>query len=125
MLQDKEEEELFIPHVSISRVERMASGNDSFVCYVIQVNDGAKNYTIFRRFKQFSDLHSALKKKYPEVVFPEFPSRTLWKKYSKEFIESRKSVLENYIKQIALSETIRNSEEFKTFLTASFEVILY
>jgi hypothetical protein len=47
-----EDEDMFIPFVSIPRAERISD----LVHYVIEVNSGSKNYEVKRTFKHFAIL---------------------------------------------------------------------
>jgi PX domain len=85
--------------------------------------------TIIRRFRDFEWLHAWLKKQYPQCVVPRLPEKNpismtsyIWK----EFLATRKLLLEFFVWKILSHKKLSGSEHFKLFKTqnsSSFESI--
>jgi len=69
-----------------------------------------QTYELTKRFSEFAKLHSSLKKLFRNKVLPAFPSKTLRKKVTPEFVEKRKKLLEKYCEYLLVQPCIRVSE---------------
>ncbi|RWS29578.1 kinesin-like protein KIF16B isoform X3 [Leptotrombidium deliense] len=69
--------------------------------YEIQINLHNESWTIFRRFRKFRDFHVYMRKLYGmKIVIPFFPPRTCFGKNSLSLAESRRRLLEKYLREL-------------------------
>lgn len=71
-----------------------------------------------RRYKEFSVLHSLLKREFPDFNFPSFPSKWPFK-MSEQQLEQRRRGLENYLDKISSVKVIYETQIVKDFLLLS------
>ena len=67
--------------VSIPRWKTVSAGNNPFVEYEVEINmvEQDISWRLFRRFRQFRDLHVQLSQKYGDTVAKiQFPSRKIF-----------------------------------------------
>jgi hypothetical protein len=57
---ERQEDELLFPHVVIPRVEILGEGKSTYTAYVIELNDGAFNRNVVRRYSEFDSLNETV-----------------------------------------------------------------
>jgi len=73
-------------------------------------------YTISRRFSQWTNLHDGLERTYPTMFLPSFPGRVLMQDNSPEFVEERLVALQSYLTWLLCEPTLSVSEPLFSFL---------
>jgi len=98
---------------SVSIIDATTDEDEKVTWYRVIV-DSPENlfqtYELTKRFSEFAKLHSSLKKLFRNKVLPGFPSKTLRKKVTPEFVEKRKKLLEKYCELLLVQPCIRVSE---------------
>ncbi|CAL2029228.1 unnamed protein product [Caenorhabditis brenneri] len=90
------------------------------------VNDALERYTVFnihmagrqlgsRRYSEFVELHSGLKKHFYDYCFPQLPGKWPFK-LSEQQLDSRRRGLEQYLEKICTIRVIAESELVQKFL---------
>jgi len=98
---------------SVSIIDATTDEEEKVTWYRVIV-DSPQNlfqtYELTKRFSEFAKLHSSLKKLFRNKVLPGFPSKTLRKKVTPEFVEKRKKLLEKYCESLLVQPCVRVSE---------------
>lgn len=96
-----------------------------FALYVIEVqrkageNMPAASWAIARRYSEFHDLHQRLRNTYPAVRSLDFPRRRVVMKLQRDFLEKRRSSLEQYLRQLLRLPAVCRSRDLRAFLSQS------
>lgn len=96
-----------------------------FALYVIEVqrkageNMPAASWAIARRYSEFHDLHQRLRNTYPTVRSLDFPRRRVVMKLQRDFLEKRRSSLEQYLRQLLHLPAVCRSRDLRAFLSQS------
>mmetsp|Transcript_19001 Transcript_19001/g.21167 ORF Transcript_19001/g.21167 Transcript_19001/m.21167 type:complete len:424 (+) Transcript_19001:26-1297(+) len=110
--------EVTIPSATLSEED----SKDKHTQYVIQIKDKASGHiikSVKRRFKEFIELHSALRQKYAHVRLPDPPKKTrklLDDKNSPSLVKGRQQELLKYIRSIQNLPTQWESIHVQLFL---------
>lgn len=95
------------------------------VYYKISITTKSKAWSVFRRFSQFKKLQNFLKNG-SKSNLPPFPKRIpkfIIDPLDTQFIEQRRTILENFLREIQKNEHLLQNEHFIQFLnTNSFDV---
>ncbi|XP_055874295.1 sorting nexin-13-like isoform X2 [Biomphalaria glabrata] len=65
-------------------------------------------WDVYRRYSDFHDLHMILTEKFPELVIPSLPSKTIVKNMSESFLEKRRKDLDKYLRYLMKPDLIQN-----------------
>lgn len=74
------------------------SASDSHHVYQVYVRIKDEEWNIYKRYKQFHELQSGMKKKYPLTVKFEFPPKKSFGKKDSKVVESRRHILQTYLR---------------------------
>ncbi|XP_041367207.1 sorting nexin-13-like isoform X2 [Gigantopelta aegis] len=91
-------------HISQSGIVKEAG--KSYAIFAITVkkkilgSDEEDICDVYRRYSDFHDLNMLLIEKFPELVGPRLPGKTVIKNTSKEFLDKRRRALDRYLKAI-------------------------
>lgn len=114
----KEKTDLFL--VNVHDPERRVSSENQQEYTVFQVTssfaEGAQ-VTVDRRFSQFEWLLERLHAKFRALVLPPLPEKQFSGRFSDEFIEKRRRLLDRFMNRLARHPIIRYSEIFTHFLS--------
>jgi len=89
--------------VSIPRWKTVSAGNNPFVEYEVEINmlEQDISWRLFRRFRQFRDLHVQLSQKYgDDVAKIQFPSRKIFGSMSAAVSNLRQRELQSYLNRL-------------------------
>merc|ERR1712142_1336368 len=94
--------------ISIPRFHTVGVGKNSFVEYEVVlvelVGDEQLTWTLYRRYRQFRDLHSSLSSKYgTPVTSLTFPSRKLFGSRSEAVSSERQRDLQTYLNKLVMT----------------------
>jgi len=98
-----------------------------FISYLVKSKTTLENYEqkenqVRHRYTDFIILNNALISKYPSCIIPPLPEKNVIEsfitgdRFSEEFTEKRRNLLEIYMKRIARHPVIQSSEILKIFL---------
>jgi len=90
-----------------------------FTVYLLEFSYQEKQWTVKLRFSQFKQLNDELKKKYPSYIFPPMPSKKLFGSLTKETVQQRQVVLQDYMQRILTNNTLRSDELVLGFIDPS------
>ncbi|KAJ8977477.1 hypothetical protein NQ317_001759 [Molorchus minor] len=86
--------------------------------------DAVTKVTVWKRFNDFKKLHRELKvlHRKPKLknIYPNLPSKTIFKRFDEETIESRKQSILNFLDFISNNSQLFTSNEFVKFLETSY-----
>jgi sorting nexin-25 len=105
-------------------VGREEDGHE-YAMYVIEVQRQAgeqmpaATWAVTRRYSQFHELHKRLKARFPGVRELDFPRRQTLFTLQKDFIQKRRTILEQYLRSLLLVPAICRSRELRAFLSQS------
>ena len=70
---------------------------------------------VYHRYSEFRELYDRLKDKYPQVRF-KFPGKRVFGKFDKDFIQSRKQGLQEFLQKITSPEMLADPDVQNFFL---------
>jgi hypothetical protein len=99
---------------------RKNASKQEYTAYSININNRTTGFTctIYKRYREFHSLNKQLRRKYPGHVFRNpLPHKQMLGNLSKETVESRRILLENYLQALLSdSEDFLKSPDFLSFL---------
>jgi len=109
--------------VKISGIDKKKSldSSDSYSAFKIDVHYGMEDWTLWKRYKEFSKLHDQLKERFGESKLPLFPQTrslidlAITRKDSK-YLEQRRLQLEQYLNLLLSDSQIFQTGEVRSFL---------
>jgi len=104
----------------VSKPEKVGEGMNAYVLYNITTKDKVgSNLTSSRRYSDFDWLHEMLKLEYKHLIIPPLPEKTIFDRFSPEFVEYRRKELERFLKRTLVNPELSQSPSLRTFLTAN------
>ncbi|XP_061166614.1 sorting nexin-21-like [Saccostrea echinata] len=105
----------------VIKAEKASEGRSSFVKYTLSVStEGDPDKTpglIEKRYSDFSDLNTKLKKQFPKYMeHISFPGKLVIGNFTDETIAQRSRAFEQFLTHIFTIDSLRFSDEFKNFL---------
>ena len=121
-----QEEKVGVPVLEDQRIRdvNVISGcyHGDAVFYTTAVTNGFTSWFISKRYSHFETLHNALmlqfQSKMGDIIFPPKQVKILFSHASKEFIDERKVLLNNYLKKCISFPEIGKCKEFSDFFTS-------
>lgn len=95
---------------------------NNIVKYTIQGEDNEGSFRCQRRFKEFYALSTMLRTRWPGCFIPGVPDKKLMGANDSEYVEERRQLLENFLRDSAKYDYILNSREFKIFSRGPGEI---
>lgn len=74
------------------------SASDTYHVYQVYVRIKDEEWNVYKRYKQFNELHSAMKKKHPLTGKFEFPPKKSFGKKDAKVVEGRRVILQTYLR---------------------------
>ncbi|KAL8839511.1 MAG: hypothetical protein Q9170_001734 [Blastenia crenularia] len=96
-----------------------------FALYVIEVTRktneqmSAASWAVARRYSEFHDLHSRLRRLYPAVRELDFPRRRIVMKLQRDFLHKRRTSLQKYLRELLRLPAVCQSRDLRAFLSQS------
>ncbi|XP_078001290.1 kinesin-like protein KIF16B [Glandiceps talaboti] len=84
--------------INIPRYMLRGHGRDSHHVFEVQVSVLDNTWVVYRRYRQFRELHELMRQLYPEVGALEFPPKRLFGNKSERVVSKRRGQLENYMR---------------------------
>jgi len=109
--------------ISVSDPKKESEGINSYVSYKVntQTNLPEFNYgqfSVIRRYSDFVWLSERLARDVPGAIVPPLPEKAVVGRFSAEFVESRRRLLEKFLLRVADHDELKSSRYFKLFLQA-------
>jgi len=116
--------------IEICDPQKESDGSNFFTTYLIKSKTTLENYSqkenqVRHRFTDFINLNQALISAYPSCIIPPLPEKKVIEsfitgdRFSPEFTERRRRLLEVYMQRIARHPVIQNSDILKNFLEST------
>eukprot|EP00794_Sanderia_malayensis_P020111 gene20111-22082_t len=86
--------------VSLPRYIMRGLGRHAYHVFEVKMSVGDDNWSVFRRYSRFRQLHQELKIEYPVVANLEFPSKRFFGNRAESFVRLRRAQLEAYLKAL-------------------------
>lgn len=108
-------------HVNIAspKNESKFGGLKTFTAY--QLTPSNTNIVVSRRYKQFDWLHERLEAKYTVIPIPPLPGKQQTGRFEEEFIEHRRSQLQEFINYMCTHPILANCEVWRHFINCTDE----
>lgn len=110
--------------ITVSEPWKQGEGMNTFISYKVTTSTdrlphfAASDFSVIRRFSDFSWLHTQLVTEFPGVFLPPIPDKAIMNRFTPEFIEDRRRALERYLGKVAEHPDLTNSRFLKVFLEA-------
>lgn len=99
--------------------ESKFGGLKTFTAY--QLTPSNTNIVVSRRYKQFDWLHERLEAKFSVIPIPPLPGKQQTGRFEEEFIEHRRSQLQEFINYMCKHPILANCEVWKHFINCTDE----
>ncbi|KAJ3428142.1 sorting nexin [Anaeramoeba flamelloides] len=91
-----------------------------YIEYIVIVTEQSQKWGVWVRYSEFRNLHKILKKKFPsELKQIRLPPKKLIGNFDEDFIEQRRSGLEEYINALLQDEDVAECMEINKLLKPS------
>ncbi|KAJ1446303.1 Vps5 C terminal like-domain-containing protein [Pelagophyceae sp. CCMP2097] len=109
--------------ISVSDPKKEAEGIHSYVSYKVNTQTNLPefqygSFSVIRRYSDFVWLADQLGKDVPGSIVPPLPEKAVVGRFSSDFVESRRRLLEKFVSRVAAHEELSDSKYFKLFLQA-------
>lgn len=105
--------------VASPKKETKFKGMKSFIAY--QLTPSFNNIAVSRRYKHFDWLHERLVDKFCLIPIPPLPDKQISGRYEDEFIEHRRSQLQEFVDWVCRHPVLSRCEVWMHFLTCTDE----
>ncbi|XP_062420238.1 kinesin-like protein KIF16B isoform X14 [Pungitius pungitius] len=86
--------------VSIPRHVLRGQGKDEHFEFEVKISVMDEQWTVFRRYSRFLEMHRSLKLKFPELAALEFPPKKLFGNRDERMVAERRNHLERYLRNL-------------------------
>ena len=98
----------------------------SYVVYTVNTTTTNPKYsysqcTVIRRYSDFLWLHDILATDYPYAIIPPMPEKNTMNRFEIDFVESRRSSLQSFVREVCTHPLLKESKRLRSFLTADDE----
>ncbi|XP_022333199.2 sorting nexin-27-like isoform X2 [Crassostrea virginica] len=100
--------------ISIPDYQTVEQGGEKFVVFNIYM---AGRHLCSRRYREFDNLHSRLKREFPDFNFPKMPGKKLFT-LSEQQLDARRRGLEQYLEKVCAVRVIGECDYMQEFLAA-------
>mmetsp|Transcript_3592 Transcript_3592/g.4662 ORF Transcript_3592/g.4662 Transcript_3592/m.4662 type:complete len:467 (+) Transcript_3592:111-1511(+) len=102
----------------------------SYINYNVKTNTDRPefeygNFSVVRRYSDFTWLYEALETEFPGSIIPPLPEKNLADRFNEAFIEARRLALEKFLARVAAHNELSTSSNFSAFLQADDEALSY
>lgn len=105
--------------VTSPKKESKLKGLKSFIAY--QLTPSFNNIQVSRRYKHFDWLHERLTEKFSLIAVPPLPDKQISGRYEEQFIEHRRTQLQEFVDYVCRHPVLSISEVWQHFLTCTDE----
>eukprot|EP00164_Ancoracysta_twista_P007242 GFYU01010246.1.p1 GENE.GFYU01010246.1~~GFYU01010246.1.p1 ORF type:complete len:508 (+),score=103.18 GFYU01010246.1:147-1670(+) len=107
--------------VKASVVGSEKSDDHKHTVFAVDVEQGASEWVVHRRYSSFHSLNSRLKKAFPAKKFPTFPPKVFKILINESQLAERRKQLQDYMSEILEDPEIADSSDMKEFLQLDLE----
>ncbi|KAJ8602356.1 hypothetical protein CTAYLR_004244 [Chrysophaeum taylorii] len=109
--------------ITVSDPKKENEGINAYISYKVNTQTNLPEYSygqfsVIRRYSDFVWLSEQLNKDVPGSIVPPLPEKAVVGRFSAEFVESRRRMLEKFLTRLSAHEELRESKYFKLFLQA-------
>ena len=109
--------------ITVSDPKKESEGINSYISYKVNTITNLPEFqygqfSVIRRYSDFVWLSEMLQKDVPGSIVPPLPEKAVVGRFSAEFVESRRRLLEKFCVRLAAHEELSDSKYFKLFLQA-------
>ncbi|KAL5004681.1 hypothetical protein ScPMuIL_018137 [Solemya velum] len=101
--------------ISIPDYQTVEHSGDKFVVFNIYM---AGRHLCSRRYREFDNLHTKLKKEFPDFNFPKMPGKKLFQ-LSEQQLDARRRGLEQYLEKVCAVRVLGESDMMQEFLATA------
>mmetsp|Transcript_43049 Transcript_43049/g.88075 ORF Transcript_43049/g.88075 Transcript_43049/m.88075 type:complete len:145 (+) Transcript_43049:372-806(+) len=94
-----------------------------YVVYILKVVNGDRQWMCEKRYTDFVAIDNVLRSKFWSMKLPRLPSKKLFFNFDNEFVDKRRSELEDYLKGLLQVACFSQSDEMWTFLTHKDNIV--
>eukprot|EP00293_Proteomonas_sulcata_P001967 CAMPEP_0184328308 /NCGR_PEP_ID=MMETSP1049-20130417/143553_1 /TAXON_ID=77928 /ORGANISM="Proteomonas sulcata, Strain CCMP704" /LENGTH=141 /DNA_ID=CAMNT_0026650611 /DNA_START=589 /DNA_END=1014 /DNA_ORIENTATION=+ len=105
------------------RAERHCGLASKYVVYIVKIANGDKQWVCEKRYSDFMILDEVLRSKFWYMQVPKLPGKKYFFNFDEEFVNQRKSELEDYVKALLQVACFSQSDEMWQFLTDSSSIV--
>lgn len=103
-------------HISATKNKLSDLSQREYTAYLIDVTFEDMKWQAVRRFKEFHNLHSVLKSKYPTLELPKLPHKHIFTPREGEFVDRRRQHLEQYLRELVVHPHLSNDVHLMSFM---------
>ena len=109
--------------ITVSDPKKESEGINSYISYKVNTITNLPEFqygqfSVIRRYSDFVWLSEMLQKDVPGSIVPPLPEKAVVGRFSAEFVESRRRLLEKFCVRLAAHDELSDSKYFKLFLQA-------
>eukprot|EP00518_Triparma_eleuthera_P005059 CAMPEP_0182465218 /NCGR_PEP_ID=MMETSP1319-20130603/9062_1 /TAXON_ID=172717 /ORGANISM="Bolidomonas pacifica, Strain RCC208" /LENGTH=391 /DNA_ID=CAMNT_0024664911 /DNA_START=24 /DNA_END=1195 /DNA_ORIENTATION=- len=111
--------------VTVTDPAQQSEGMNKFTSYKVNtvVSSPLPNFpfqtaAVIRRYSDFVWLTTMLHNEYPGAILPPLPEKQAVSRFSPEFVEGRRRMLDRFLQRVTLHPELLNSPSLSTFLSA-------
>ena len=95
---------------AITKTERFG-----FALYSLEINDGRRNWVVYRRYSDFVRLNKKIKKAAPYLQLKLPPKRVFRSNFDNKFLLKRKVALEDFMRKLFSISTLMETDPIRSF----------
>lgn len=109
--------------ITVSDPKKESEGINAYISYKVNTQTNLPEYSygqfsVIRRYSDFVWLSDQLGRDVPGSIVPPLPEKAVVGRFSAEFVESRRRLLEKFLSRLAVHDELCESKYFKLFLQA-------
>lgn len=112
-------QQIYTVLVTSPKKESKLKGLKSFIAY--QLTPSFNNIQVSRRYKHFDWLHERLTEKFSLIAVPPLPDKQISGRYEEQFIEHRRSQLQEFVDYVCRHPILSRSDVWQHFITCTDE----
>eukprot|EP00753_Platysulcus_tardus_P002756 PLAT11868.1.p1 GENE.PLAT11868.1~~PLAT11868.1.p1 ORF type:complete len:451 (+),score=225.38 PLAT11868.1:33-1385(+) len=110
--------------ITVSDPVKQGEGLQAYISYKVNTNTNQKDFkfeqiSVIRRYSEFVWLHGQLTSRYPGYIVPPLPEKLIVGRFSPEFVDTRRRLLEKFLNRVAAHTVLRQCDMFREFLESS------
>lgn len=111
-------------NITVADPKKESEGINSYISYKVNTQTNLPEFTygqfsVIRRYSDFVWLAEQLQKDVSGAIVPPLPEKAVVGRFSAEFIESRRRLLEKFLARLAAHDELSTSKFFKTSVLAA------
>ena len=95
---------------------KKSDGLKKHISYKVVGKDNQGDIEVWRRYKEFLKLRTALTERWPGFYCPPLPPKKAIGNMDQDFVEERRFFLDKFLKSLILIPHLKESDEFQAFI---------